>query len=69
MTTNNLPATLEECHELIRRLQEENVRLRAAGSLFGQLAERLNHELRSERSLYAAGLSGEAGEPHSSRAW
>jgi hypothetical protein len=48
-----LPATVEECHELIRRLQEENLQLRQAGALFGQLAERLNHELRLERSLYS----------------
>jgi hypothetical protein len=47
-----LPPTVEECHELIRRLEEENLHLRHAGALFGQLAERLNHQLRVERSLY-----------------
>ncbi|MEN3337899.1 MAG: hypothetical protein V7647_1575 [Acidobacteriota bacterium] len=51
--TEKLPVTVEECHELIRRLQEENLQLRQAGALFGQLAERLNHELRLERSLYS----------------
>ena len=64
MTTNNLPETLDECHELIRRLQEENLHLRAAGAVFGQLAERLNHELRAERSLYAdAPLHGADTQP------
>ena len=51
--TERLPATLGECHDLIRQLQEENLQLRQAGALFGQLAERLNHELRLERSLYS----------------
>ena len=55
MTTDKLPATLEECHEMIRRLEEENRQLRHAGSVFGQLAERLNQELRSERGIYSAG--------------
>ena len=55
MTTDKLPTTLEECHELIRRLEEENRQLRHAGSVFGQLAERLNQELRSERGIYSPG--------------
>jgi hypothetical protein len=55
--TDELPTTLEGCHELIRLLREENTHLRQAGALFGQLAERLNHELRVERSVYSdAGL-------------
>jgi hypothetical protein len=54
---DELPITVEGCHELIRRLQEENTHLRQAGTVFGQLAERLNHELQAERSLYSdAGL-------------
>ena len=55
MTTDNLPDSLEACHQLIDRLTEENTQLRQTASVFGQLAERLNHELRVERSLYANG--------------
>jgi len=32
MKIDNLPTNLEECHELIRRLREENASLRQAGS-------------------------------------
>jgi hypothetical protein len=53
MTTDNMPDSLEACHQLIDRLNEENSQLRQTASVFGQLAERLNHELRVERSLYA----------------
>jgi hypothetical protein len=53
MTTQNLPDTLEACHQLIDHLSEENSQLRQTASVFGQLAERLNHELRVERSLYS----------------
>lgn len=53
MTTDNLPGSVEACHELICELEEENLQLRQAAALFGQLAERLNLELRQERSLYA----------------
>ena len=49
MKVDNLPTNLEECHELIRRLREENGSLRQAGSFFGQLAERLNRELVAAR--------------------
>jgi hypothetical protein len=49
--THKLPTNLDECHELIRRLREENANLRHAGSFFGQLAERLNRELQEERGL------------------
>jgi hypothetical protein len=49
MKIDNLPTNLEECHELIRRLREENASLRQAGSFFGQLAERLNRELLAAR--------------------
>lgn len=45
----HLPQTVEECHELIQRLLEENAALRQSGAEFGHLAERLNHELREER--------------------
>ncbi|MEO8520168.1 MAG: hypothetical protein ABI603_02330 [Acidobacteriota bacterium] len=53
MTTDSLPGSIEACHELISELEEENLQLRQAAALFGQLAERLNLELRQERSLYA----------------
>jgi hypothetical protein len=53
MTIVPFPTSLEECHEMIRRLREENTHLREAASTFGQLAERLNHELQVERSLYS----------------
>jgi hypothetical protein len=53
MTTDILPDSLEACHQLIDRLNEENTQLRQTASVFGQLAERLNHELRVERSLYS----------------
>jgi hypothetical protein len=42
---------------VIDRLNEENSQLRQTASVFGQLAERLNHELRLERSLYSDGSS------------
>jgi hypothetical protein len=51
----SLPNTLRGCHDLIRDLQRENIRLREAGAFFGQLAERLNLELRQHRDR----LSGE----------
>jgi hypothetical protein len=57
MTTDKLPDSLEACHQLIDRLNEENSQLRQTASVFGQLAERLNHELRLERSLYSDGGS------------
>lgn len=44
-----LPDTLSGCHDLLRELQRENVRLREAAVFFGQLAERLNLELRQHR--------------------
>jgi hypothetical protein len=53
--TDKLPDNLEACYELIQRLHEENTHLRQTASVFGQLAERLNHELRVERSLYSDG--------------
>ena len=37
------------CHEEIRRLKTENDDLRRAAESFGQLAERLNRQLRAER--------------------
>jgi hypothetical protein len=39
----------EYCRRKIAQLEEENAELRRASSQFGQLAERLNAELRSER--------------------
>jgi hypothetical protein len=53
--THKLPTNLDECHELIRRLREENANLRQAGSFFGQLAERLNRELQEERGVSGTG--------------
>jgi len=54
MKIDNLATNLDECHELIRRLREENGSLRQAGSFFGQLAERLNRELLAARGPSAA---------------
>jgi hypothetical protein len=54
-----LPDTLRGCHDLIRELERENVRLREAGVFFGQLAERLNLELRQHR-VAVTGVSPEA---------
>jgi hypothetical protein len=45
----DLPVTLEECHQTIRDLVEENEALRKAGDDFGHLAERLSLALREER--------------------
>jgi len=59
----SLPHTLRGCQDLIRDLQLENVRLREAGSFFGQLAERLNLELRQQRDR----SSGEEPETRYSR--
>ncbi len=53
MTTDSFPTSVEACHELIHQLEEENLHLRTAAAQFGELAERLNLELRQERSLYA----------------
>jgi hypothetical protein len=53
MTIVPFPTSLGECYEMIRRLREENTHLREAASTFGQLAERLNHDLQVERSLYS----------------
>jgi hypothetical protein len=39
----------EECEKRIAQLQEENDQLRSAAEAFGELAERLNTELRAER--------------------
>jgi hypothetical protein len=44
-----LPKTVEECHEMIQRLLDENDTLRHSGASFGRLAERLNSELQEER--------------------
>jgi hypothetical protein len=68
MTTDTLPISLEECHQLIRQLEEENLHLRRAGSVFGQLAERLNQELRAERGDLYAGAGGVLHERHQN-AW
>ena len=44
-----LPKTVEECHEMIHHLLEENAALRQSGASFGRLAERLNVQLEEER--------------------
>lgn len=51
MSRVRMPKTVEECHELIHRLQEENELLRRSASDFGRLAERLNRDLQAERRL------------------
>ena len=40
---------LKACLATISRLEEENRQLRRSAATFGQLAERLNEELRRER--------------------
>jgi hypothetical protein len=45
----DLPKTVEECHEMIQLLMDENAALRHSGASFGRLAERLNSELQEER--------------------
>ncbi len=45
----DLPESVSACHDLIRRLQEENTALRRSGATFGYLAERLNRQLQDER--------------------
>ena len=49
MDTDRMPKTVEECHELIHDLREENSMLRRSASDFGRLAERLNRDLQQER--------------------
>jgi hypothetical protein len=44
-----LPKTVDECHEMIQHLLDENAELRDSGASFGKLAERLNTELQEER--------------------
>ena len=39
------------CHEELARIREENAALRASARTFGDLAERLNAELKRERLL------------------
>ena len=50
-----LPTTIEECHDEIQRLLEENAALRQSGASFGRLAERLNAELQEQRRLTREG--------------
>lgn len=45
----DLPKTIDECHQIIHGLLEENAALRQSGASFGGLAERLNSELEEER--------------------
>ncbi len=51
MTDGEPDGDLEACKETVQRLEEENGQLRQAAGAFGQLAERLNHNLREERRL------------------
>lgn len=46
-----LPTTIEECHNIIHKLLQENAALRQSGASFGRLAERLNSELQQQRRL------------------
>lgn len=69
MTTDKMPNNLDECYELIRQLHEENTHLRQTASVFGQLAERLNHELRVERSLYSDSGIMHGQESHRPEKW
>jgi hypothetical protein len=39
----------KDCQKRLLELEEENRHLRAAAAHFGELAERLNHELAQER--------------------
>ena len=45
------PRTLETCEEEVRRLEEENARLRESSQTFGDLAERLRLTLEAERRV------------------
>jgi hypothetical protein len=54
----DLPATVQECQDMIRHLIEENAALRKAGADFGHLAERLNLALQEERARAADGQRG-----------
>ncbi len=45
---------LRRCHEEIRRLRAENQELRRAATSFGDLAERLNRQLNTERRIRIA---------------
>jgi len=48
MQTSN---RLQRAHDEIHRLTAENLELRRASIVFGDLAERLNEQLRAERQL------------------
>ena len=45
-----MPTTLDDCHQIIRDLREENDTLRKSGEDFGRLAERVMLALRRARS-------------------
>ena len=49
MSVRVMSNELSECKRRLAELEEENAELRAASQAFGDLAERLNQELKSER--------------------
>jgi predicted RNase H-like nuclease (RuvC/YqgF family) len=48
----------QRCQEEVKRLTEENTRLRQSAEALGEIAERLNRELRSAREPSAADAEG-----------
>ena len=53
----------EDCLKKIAQLEEENSHLRHSAEQFGQLAERLNTELRAERRTGGDRRQGARGGP------
>ena len=51
MSDDDQKERLEDCLATVQNLKEENQQLRRAAASFGQLAERLNEALESERRL------------------
>lgn len=54
---------LQRAHDEIHRLTAENLELRRASIVFGDLAERLNEQLRAERQLRWAPSVRSQGSP------
>lgn len=46
------PQSLDECHERVQELEDENQALRQSANAFGQLAERLRDQLELERRTH-----------------
>ena len=53
----------EECLRRLAQLEEENKHLRRSAEEFGQLAERLNSELRAERRAVTERRQGHRASP------